>query len=364
MIGMRFKEKATDHRDAVAFLVVVVVGLLILIGLFVSGVIDQLLFLIGFLGLLILIYSRSPRFVIELREYERAVIFRLGKLKGVYGPGWVTVIPFIDEPVIVDIRVQTIDVPKQDVITKNGIKLKIDAIIYLRVKDPVKAVITVKDYKTAAVSYVVAHVRDVVGKMTMEEVVSNIDEVNSELRKGLREVAKEWGIEVEKVEIKEVEFPKEVQEAMHRKRSAEELKLAAKEEAEANAIRIDAIRRAAGNLTGPAIEYLYLEALKKMAEGRSSKIIFPIELTKLAERISGVTGKKYEDVERELKEEFKRFQMQAEMEAQSSEKKKEKKEGSEKKEELSEFGASKKHVKHFIKKKTSKRIPSKKKKKK
>ncbi len=342
MIGMKFKEKQTDHRDAVAFLLALTVGIIILIALFIGGIIDQLLFVIGFVALLLLVYARSPKFVIEIREYERAVVFRLGKLKGVYGPGWVTIVPFIDEPVIVDVRVQTVDVPKQDVITKSGIKLKIDAIIYLRVRDPVKAVISVRDYRTASVSYVVAHLRDVVGKMTMEEVVSSIDIVNKDLKRGLGEVAKEWGIDVEKVEIKEVELPKEVQESMHKKRSAEELKLAAKEEAEANAIRIDAIRRAAGNLSQPAIEYLYLEALKKMAEGRSSKIIFPIELTKLAERISGVTGRKYSDVEKELTNEFIKFKKEAEKKTPPKELK-------------SEFVTSKKHVKHFLKRGSSKK---------
>ena len=122
------------------------------------------------------------RILFELKEYERAVVFRFGRFIGVKGPGWVIVIPFIEKAVVVDLRTKTLDVKPQKVITKDKIELTIDAVIYLRVKDPAKAVLNVRDYERAAVLYVESELREVVGNMNMEEVISNVDKINKQLK--------------------------------------------------------------------------------------------------------------------------------------------------------------------------------------
>ncbi len=318
---MRFtkKKKAKkDRRDVYAFLIIVILGFIIVFGLFYFGVIHELGLLLGVLILLGLMYSVSPQFIIEVKEYERAVVFRMGKYIGTLGPGIHVLVPFVDEAVVVDLRVQTIDVPKQKVVTKDEIELTIDAIIYYKVVDVEKAIIEVRDYKEAAVSATYAHMRDIIGKMTMAEVLSNIDKINKLVSQGLKNMAKEWGVAINKVEIKEVYLPDEIVNAMHRKKAAEELKKAAEQEALAEAIKIDAVREAAGKLNEPALQFLYLEALKKVAEGKSSKILFPIELSKMAERIAGVTGADYKSVERDLRRQFKEFVKNEEMELKGS----------------------------------------------
>ncbi len=326
--------KKDDKRDVFVFLAVVVFGVLLLLTLFYLNIIEELALLIGVILLLGLLYVKMPPFVIEIKDYERAVVFRMGKFLAIYEPGWRVLIPFVDEAVVVDLRVQTVDVPKQKVVTKDEIELTIDAIIYLKVVDVKKAVLEVRDYKEAAVSATYAHLRDIIGKMTLSEVISNIDKINTLVSKGLMDLAEKWGVSVEKVEIKEVKLPEEVMSAMHKKKAAEEYKKAAEQEALANAIKIDAVREAAGKLNEPALQYLYLEALKKVAEGKSSKILFPVELSKMAERIAGITGKDYREIERDLRKQFKEFV----------------------REEKELFTKSEKHIKHFLKKtKTSKK---------
>ncbi len=308
---MRFTKrqvkKPVDRRDVYIFLFILIIGFFVLLGLFYLTLIGNLGFLIGLLVLLGILYFITPPFIVEVKEYERAVVFRLGRFVKILGPGLHILTPFTDEAVVVDMRVQTIDVPKQKVVTKDEIEITIDAIIYYKVVDVKKAIIDVRDYREAAVSATYAHLRDIIGKMSLSEVLSNIDRINKLVYHGLKPMAEEWGVSVDKVEIKEVYLPDEVINAMHRKKAAEELKKAAEQEALANAIRIDAVREAAGKLNEPALQYLYLEALKKVAEGRSSKILFPVELSKMAERIAGVTGKDYKTVESDLKKQFREF---------------------------------------------------------
>ncbi|RLG21643.1 hypothetical protein DRN74_01945 [Candidatus Micrarchaeota archaeon] len=239
-------------------------------------------------------WTQAPNYFAQLQEYERAVVFRMGKFKKEAGPGWLFVIPYIESFRRVDLRVKTIDIPVQEVVTHDNIKLKIDAIIYLRVKSATKAVLNVRDYEKAAVSFTQARLRDVVGKMKLADVISNVDVINKHLKAGLQEVADDWGISVENIEIQSITLPKGVQEAMHQLKEAEQKKLAAKELAEGTKIKINALQEAAGKLTDPTLNYLYLQSLQKIAEGKSSKIIFPMELSKLAENISHRFGGDYE----------------------------------------------------------------------
>ncbi len=239
-------------------------------------------------------YTQSQYYFAQLQEYERAIVFRMGKFKKEAGPGWLLVVPFIESFVKIDLRVKTIDIPAQEVVTNDNIKIKVDAIIYIKVNSATKAVLNVEDYTEASTSFVRARLRDVMGKMKLSDVISRIGVINDILKKDLQKVVGDWGIHVEEVEVQSVTLPKGVQDAMHNLKESEQQKLAAKEVAEGTKIKIDALQAAAGKLTDPTLHYLYLQSLQKIAEGKSSKLIFPMELSKLAENITTRFGGNYE----------------------------------------------------------------------
>ena len=229
--------------------------------------------------------------ILMLEEYQRAVIMRFGKVKRVGGPGWCIIIPFIEKPTIVDLRTQTIDVPKQDVVTKDSIELKLDAIIYLKVKKDhqsvVNSIIEVENYVEASRLYVVASLRDVVGSMELSEVISNIESINAKVKLNLENISKHWGIGVESVEIKDVQIPETVLEAMHEEKAAVQQKLARMERALAHKAEIEAVKEAASGLDEKALTYYYIKAIEQMSKGKGSQVFFPAEFAKLAGAFAG-----------------------------------------------------------------------------
>jgi len=232
--------------------------------------------------------------ILFLEEYERAVISRFGRLNRVGGPGWTFIIPGIERATHVELRTQTIDIPKQDAMTKDNIMLTLDAVIYLKVnKDPrdiVNAVINVENYREAAKLFIKAQIRDVIGNMALSDVISNINDLNEKLKKELLLISKDWGIKVDSVEIKEIKVPDEVIEAMHKQKAAIQKKLAVIEEAQGEHEKIKAINAAASELTDKSVAYYYIKALEEMSKGESTKIIFPMEFSRLANIISGKIG--------------------------------------------------------------------------
>lgn len=241
------------------------------------------------------------KILFEFKQYERAVVFRFGKFYRLAQPGWNIMIPIIDKFVKYDLRTEGVDIPPQEVITKDAIKLKIDAILYIRVIDPVKAELEVEeDYRKAVLEYLKGRIRNVIGSMEVMEVYAKIRDINTMLMESAQKLVSGWGVEIVSIELIDVIPPPEVVDALQAREIAERYKEAAKEEAEASKIRINAINEAAGRLTTPALNYLYLKALKDIADGKSSKIIFPMEFTKLAEGIGkGIgTGIKAEDLDK------------------------------------------------------------------
>lgn len=296
-------DSGTDKREVGAFLIMLFVAIIALATLYFMGLLSNLLLLAGITIILGLVYVQSPDFVIQLNEYQRAILFRRGKFLRVADPGWVVLVPFVDEAVVKDLRVKTVDITPQEVVTKDNIKLNLDAVIFLKIEDPKAAVLNVESPQKAAADYVKAHLRDVVGEMSLADAISNIAQVNKKLEKGLKKVGSEWGVKVEKVEIQELVLPPSVMKAMHEKREAEEHKEAKKREAEAKEYHISRVKNAAENLSDPALQYLYLQALEEVGRGKSSKIIFPIELTHLAERLGRKSNT--EGIEEQLKEKYK-----------------------------------------------------------
>ncbi|MFA6064692.1 MAG: SPFH domain-containing protein [archaeon] len=233
-------------------------------------------------------------FVLQLKDYERAVVYRLGKVHHVGGPGWALVWPILESIDRVDLRVHTIDVPKQHVVTKDGVEITIDAIVYLKVKKDnqsvVNSVIEVEDYTKASQLFIVSSLRDVVGSIPLSEVISNIEVINAQIKTNLEQISKNWGIVVESIEISDVEIPETVINAMHEEKAAVQQKLARMEKALAHKAEIDAVQESASKLDDRALAYYYIKAIEGMANSKGSKVFFPSEFTQLAQSFTNSTN--------------------------------------------------------------------------
>ncbi len=250
--------------------------------------------LVGFFAVFFFVV-RQYDLLITLKEYERAVIFRLGRVSRVGGPGWTYIIPVVESFKIVDLRTQTIDIKPQTVITKDNIVLQLDAVIYLYVKkDPqsvINSVIEVDDYHKGASQFVQATIRDISGGMSFTELVSEVGKFNEALKKELQQITDSWGVSVESVEIQDLQVPKEVESAFANRAAAEQNKLARMQSALASQAEIDAVREAAQKLDDTSLSYFYIKALEKLGEGQSTKFIFPMELTNLVHQLAQKTKK-------------------------------------------------------------------------
>ncbi|MCX8190077.1 MAG: SPFH domain-containing protein [Candidatus Diapherotrites archaeon] len=263
------------------------------------------LFVVLFVLFLFFMAGLFGKALIELREYERAVILRFGKFNRVGGPGWTLVLPFIESHILVDLRTKTLDVEKQDVITKDSIEVKIDAVIYLRVKKDkesvAKSVLEVQNLEQASRTYIMAALRDVIGAMDCADLISNIEAVNTYLHETLSEITKQWGVEVVAVQIKDLDLPEPILKAMHEQKAAVQEKLARQQRAEAQKIEVETINQAACRLNENVLNYLYIKALEKISDGQSTKIFFPVQFTELAQAISNSIGSKNSNIEPLLK---------------------------------------------------------------
>jgi len=238
-------------------------------------------------------------FILQLKDYERAVIYRFGKVHHVGGPGWALVWPILETIDRVDLRVKTLDVPKQHVVTRDGVEVTIDAIVYLKVKKDsqsvVNSVIEVEDYAKASQLFIVSSLRDVVGSMMLNDVISNIEVINAKIKENLEQISKNWGIVVESIEISDVAIPDTVLNAMHDEKAAVQQKLARMERALAHKAEIEAVKEAASNLDDRALAYYYIKAIENMSNSKGSKVFFPSEFTKLAASFSNSADSKTKD---------------------------------------------------------------------
>jgi regulator of protease activity HflC (stomatin/prohibitin superfamily) len=198
-------------------------------------------------------------------EYQRLVVFRLGRLRGVKGPGLIFLIPFVDQGVRADLRETYFDVPPQTTITKDNAPLSIDFLVYMKIVDALPSVVNVEHYEGAARGIAITTLRAVVGGMLLDEVLANRDQINEALRTKLDDVTNRWGIKVTAVEIREVIPPREIQEAMTRQMSAERSRRAMVTEADGT--KDAAVRVAEGNKLAAILE----------AEGRRQATILSAE---------------------------------------------------------------------------------------
>ena len=272
-------------------------------------------------------------------EYRRVVVFRLGRVTGLRGPGLVLLIPLVDRPTAVDLREFYLEIPHQTSITKDNAPISIDFIIFYKVVDPVSSVVQVGNFAGAAQNIAATTLRSVVGDISLDDVLAQRDQINEILRTKLDEITERWGVKVTNVEIREIIPPPAVQEAMTRQMSAERTRRALVTEAEGD--RQAAITRAEGekqaniltaegnkqasilnaegnrraailnaegfanalstiNETASGVDaktmgLQYLDALKEMGSYPSTKFVFPLELTGLLRGIAGQTDQAFGD---------------------------------------------------------------------
>ncbi|MBI5036929.1 hypothetical protein HZC09_06340 [Candidatus Micrarchaeota archaeon] len=248
--------------------------------------------------LIVIIAFLSPR-VQEIKEYERGVMFAFGKFDKVLPPGWHVIFPAMHSVERVDTRTQVLDIEPQEVITKEDIKLKIDAVAYIRIIDAKKSVIEVQNIKSAVSSTLHGELRTQIGKLPLQEVLEKTEELNKHLYNQLKQVEDDWGMKALNVEIINIELPPALEAAFRKKQEAIEHKEKIATEATARKEAIRIVNEATKEIDQKTLAYLYLDALKRIADGKSNKILFPIELTHLATVLAGELGKRGKKVDAE-----------------------------------------------------------------
>jgi regulator of protease activity HflC (stomatin/prohibitin superfamily) len=229
-----------------------------------------------------------------LREYQRGVVFTLGRFTGVKGPGLIILIPFVQQMVRVDLRVVVQDVPPQDVISRDNVSVKVNAVLYFRIVDAERAVIQVEDFMAATNQLAQTTLRSVLGKHELDEMLAERDKLNSDIQEILDQRTDAWGIKVSNVEIKHVDLNENMVRAIAKQAEAERLRRAkvinADGEQQAAAKLVEAGKMLAG--TPQAMQLRYFEALHDIAGERSSTVVFPVPMDLLGHFIKPPGEKK------------------------------------------------------------------------
>jgi regulator of protease activity HflC (stomatin/prohibitin superfamily) len=285
-------------------------------GLTWLAVIVVVLFYLAYLGIKV------------VREYQRLVVFRVGRSIGQKGPGLVYLVPIIDRAVWVDLREVFLEIPSQTCITRDNAPINIDFLIYWKVIDPSLSVIQVGDFAGAARGIATTTLRAVIGDIILDDVLARREQINQVLRSKLDEVTERWGVKVTTVEIREILPPKDVQEAMTRQMSAERTRRAVVTEADGKkqatvtvaegdkasailraegerqaailraegfALALDKIFSVAQTVDGKTMALQYLDTLKALGAGPATKFIFPMEFTRLLEPLVAMTDKGFKE---------------------------------------------------------------------
>jgi len=215
-----------------------------------------------------------------VQEYERGVIFRLGRLVGARGPGLFLIVPFLDRMVKVDLRVVTMEVPPQEIITRDNVTLRVSAVLYFRVVDPGAAVTRVTDYVRATFQIAQTTLRSVLGQSELDELLANREHINERLQQIIDTQTEPWGIKVTAVEVKDVELPESMQRAIARQAEAEREKRAKIIHAEGELQASETLANAARVIGSQpqTLQLRYLQTLTEISAERNSTIIFPVPI--------------------------------------------------------------------------------------
>jgi regulator of protease activity HflC (stomatin/prohibitin superfamily) len=276
--------------------------------------------LIALIVVVVAVLAGAATSIKIVREYQRVVLFRLGRSSGARGPGLILLNPITDRVSWVDLREQYLEIPHQTAITADNASIAIDFIIFYKVIDPTASVVAVADFRGAALNIAATTLRSVVGDLSLDDVLSKREDMNSVLRIKLDDVTERWGVKVTNVEVREINPPPSVQEAMTRQMSAERTRRAVVTESEGTkqaaitvaegqkqssilsaegdrqsailqaeglALALAQIAQAAEGLDANTMSLQYLEALKKLGSSPATKLVVPMELTGL---LSGLTG--------------------------------------------------------------------------
>jgi len=215
-----------------------------------------------------------------LNEYERAVVFRLGRILRAKGPGLIILIPFIDKMVKVSLRIVTLDVPSQDVITRDNVSVKINAVVYFRVVEPVKAILEVEDYMFATTQLAQTTLRSICGSVELDEILTHRDKINTQIQAILDEHTDPWGIKVTNVELKYIDLPQEMQRAMAKQAEAERERRYKVISAQGEFQAATKLAEAAEIITKypVALQLRYLQTMKEMSYESKASTIIPVPL--------------------------------------------------------------------------------------
>jgi regulator of protease activity HflC (stomatin/prohibitin superfamily) len=234
----------------------------------------------GFVFLIIFLLILAASAIKILREYERGVIFRLGRLIGAKGPGIIFIIPGVDKLLRISLRTVTMDIPPQDVITRDNVSIKVNAVVYFRVLDPNKAVVEVENYLYATSQLAQTTLRSVVGQAELDELLSQREKINITLQDILDKHTEPWGIKVSLVETKQVDLPEEMRRAIARQAEAERERRAKIIHAEGEAQAAEKLAQAANviSVNPAALQLRFLQTLTEVATEKNSTTIFPVPI--------------------------------------------------------------------------------------
>ena len=223
----------------------------------------------------------------QINEYERGIKFRFGKFNKIMNPGWNLILPIIDSFKKVDVRTKAVDVPEQEAITKDNVSIKINAVLYYKVFDASKAVLAVENFNYAVSQLAQTTMRNAVGSVSLDELLSERDKISSEICKIVDEATDPWGIKVENVELKDISLPEEMKRVIARVAEAEREKLAVITKAHGEVEASENLKKAAENLSQApgALHLRTLETLNDLSSDQSNTVIFtlPIEVLKAVE---------------------------------------------------------------------------------
>lgn len=226
-----------------------------------------------------------------LKEYERAVVFRLGRFTGVRGPGLIILIPGLEKMFRIDLRTVTMDVPSQDIITRDNVTIKVNGVLYFRVNNPERAVIAVEDYYNATSQIAQTTLRSVIGQFELDDILANRDMINTRLQSILDEQTEPWGVKISAVEVKAIDLPIEMQRAMAKQAQAERDKRAKIISAEGELMASQKLSEAAAILGKEpnGIILRYLETMRDISSGDGRQTtFFPVPI----DFLNNVLGKK------------------------------------------------------------------------
>jgi regulator of protease activity HflC (stomatin/prohibitin superfamily) len=232
----------------------------------------------GWLAVLALVFLWMAVNIVN--EYQRVVVFRLGRLVAARGPGLVLIIPVIERAVRMDLRVVTLDVPPQDVITRDNVSVKVNAVVYFRVIDPNKALVNVENFLFATSQLSQTTLRSVCGQAELDELLAERDRINEKIQTILDADTDPWGIKVTKVEVKQIDLPQEMQRAIAKQAEAERERRAKVINAEGEAQAAQKLAEAAVilNREPAALTLRYLQTLREIATEKNSTTLFPVPI--------------------------------------------------------------------------------------